>query len=198
NGDFDFCGTSGSSGLPKFTIDTGVFVSKPSDDQCNALTAKVNAAVGNDHEMCDVRILNEHINLAHRSIVDFRYNVIDTERRPTHQLKNAFVIQYDSSKPSRSLRTILTDLDRMVGNIEAQLAGLLPKRVLYATLLTPKPETEPINSVNTDWLIQHHVSLFVNGKIPWEQQGLIYTNDALPEFRKWLEDRGGKTIEVDP
>ncbi|GBG33427.1 Galactinol synthase 7, partial [Hondaea fermentalgiana] len=44
----------------------------------------------------------------------------------------------------------------------------------------------------------HHVSKFVNGKIPWENQAIIYTENAFPEYRAWLKARGGHTIEVPP
>ncbi|GBG30100.1 Inositol phosphorylceramide glucuronosyltransferase 1 [Hondaea fermentalgiana] len=124
------------------------------------------------------------------------------DARPIHSADESRVVQYSfkdvTSPPKAAVIDLLARVDRAVASFESQRAGQIPKRVLYATLLTPAPTEGYTHSTTSAVFKQHHVSKFRWGQIPWENQAIIYTEDAFPEFRQWLKDRGGHVFRVPP
>ncbi|GBG30101.1 Galactinol synthase 1 [Hondaea fermentalgiana] len=195
------CGASAGTDQPAYTIDPNVFVAVPSATHCSALLTEAGnatpAATG-----CEKEILSSYFPHVDRKNIDPRYNNIVFEGNTVHRVDDSIVVQYDpthaESMERSDVRAMLESIDRDLDSFESQRKHEVPKRVLYITMLTPSPPDESTHSTTIEVFKQHHISKFAIGGIPWENQAIVYTENAFPEFRKWLEDRGGHTIEVPP
>ncbi|GBG34054.1 Galactinol synthase 1 [Hondaea fermentalgiana] len=205
----DACGGQVENLLPTQVMDDAVLVLTPSQEMCSSFTQTIERFIPPVENIgeCGRDFLHKLVPANRKSYFDSRFSgrVHDTFRaRSIAQTKVAVGLenfeQLGNEDDRAFLQDAINDVDNRLANFMSAARQEVAKRALYATLLTPTPpHADGLHSLDLGVVERHFLSMHINGRIPWSQMGIIYTgDDPHPAIRKWLRERGGVEIKVDP